>query len=779
MDPADARTLETLDFAGVRERVAGQTRTERGRRMADALLPIARFEDVRFEQAATAAIRALVEGFDFHVTPARDTAPITAAARREATLDAATIRYVGEALTAGAEAYRRTRDAKNDVLDEISAHYRPLQAVTTAILDAIDERGTVLDRASPALARIRKSFLQAQAEARDRVGAMLRSAKYAKAIQDSVVTIREGRFVVPIKAEFAGEVPGIVHDTSSSGSTLFVEPLAALDANNRLRTLRLEEEREIARILAALARTIGEHADQIEINVDLLARIDLLAAKANVARAMDAIAPELSDEAEIAIVAGRHPLLGARAVPQSVELGDDPRIVVISGPNMGGKTVALKMVGLFVAMTYAGMQIPTGRETKIGWFARIVTDIGDEQSIAANASTFSAHLDRMRDILERADARTLVLIDEIGGGTEPASGAALAVAMLERLLRAGCRGIVTTHATELKLFAGSTPGVRNASVRFDPQTFAPTYQLDVGTPGQSLAFALARTLGIAPEIIAHAESLLSEREREYEEALEELAHANARLQRSQDAMERERAGLDAELREVRRGAEALAKDRREFADRAQERLQQALRDFAAELERRAGARTRAKITEAQSALLSRTLDALHKDLHVEPEAPAGAESAAFAIGDAVRILSYGQNGRIVDDFGTAVLVAIGSMKTVVPKSDVRRDDAEPATRRGARTSGKGASAKLEAAHRASLELDVRGKRYAEAEPLVDAWIDEAVLGGLASLRLIHGKGTGMLGRGLQEFLREHPGVANVRYGDENEGGGGVTVFELR
>lgn len=779
---ADTRTLETLDFAGVRERVVAQARTERGRALAEDLCPYVDFERVKREQAATAQVRDLVVSADMYVLPAIDTADLTQRASIGTTIGAPELRAVGEAIAAAAAAYNKTREQPGGVIDEITSGYRPLKDVHRALTDAIDERGVVLERASPALGRIRKNMQHAQSEARDRVSAMLRSSRYARAIQDAVVTIREGRFVVPIKAEFSGEFPGIVHDTSSSGQTLFVEPLAALDANNRLRTLRIEEEREIARILAELSRLVGANAAQIEANVDMLAQLDLLVAKARIAQAMDARAPELHETATLRVQSGRHPLLGDRAVPQSLELTEDVRLMVISGPNMGGKTVALKMVGLFVAMTYAGMQLPAGDGTEIGHFTRIFTDIGDEQSIAENASTFSAHLRRMREIIADADERSLVLVDEIGGGTEPTSGAALAVAMLERLIDVRACGIVTTHSTELKLFAHQTPGVANASVRFDPQTFAPTYHLDVGMPGQSLAFPLAHSLGIPAEIIARAESLLSTRERDYETALAELSELSARLQGERDALERERTHIDRLQENLRSRTEALEKERRQFTDAAEVRMQEALREFSAELARRAAQQQAAKpkVTAAQSALLQRTIDDMRRDLGVKPESAPAGDDGTFAPDDRVRVISFGQDGTVIADNGDTLLVAIGPMKTVVRKSDVQRRGRSDADRsRAARKGPGGGAARMEAAARTMAELDVRGKRYIEAEPLVDQWIDEAVLAGNSPLRLIHGKGTGMLGRGLQEFLRSHPNVKNVRYGDENEGGGGVTIFDLR
>ena len=392
----------------------------------------------------------------------------------------------------------RESEAELPLLLARCADFRALPNLVGRISDAIDERGNVLDRASPALARVRRGMQQAQDDARDRAAAIVRSARYASAIQDAIVTVRDGRYVVPVKAEFSGEIPGIVHDTSSSGQTLFVEPLETLEANNRLRALQVQEQAEIARILGELSALVGGEAAQIGTNVEVYLDLDLAAARARVADRMDAVAPTLVDEAVVVLRDGRHPLLDERAVPQSVRLDEDVRMLIVSGPNMGGKTVALKLVGLAVTMTACGMHVPAA-EVTVGRFTRVCTDIGDEQSIAQNASTFSAHLRRLAEIVDAADARTLVLIDEIGNGTEPGAGAALAVAVLETLLERGARVVATTHATELKLFGADHPHVANASVRFDPDTYEPTYQLDVGSPGQSLAFALARRMKLDPQ----------------------------------------------------------------------------------------------------------------------------------------------------------------------------------------------------------------------------------------------------------------------------------------
>jgi DNA mismatch repair protein MutS2 len=778
---ADARTLEALDFASVRAQVVAATRTQRGKSYAAELTPQPAFALVRREQLRTEAMRSLLVAADLRIMPATETSSLTDAAQVGRSLTGSDLRAIGDAIAAAAAAHRAVSDKPD--LKDVVAGYTPLRELQHAIVEAVDERGAVLDRASPALRRVRRSLSQAQGEARDRVSAILHSAKYAKAIQDRVVTIRDGRLVIPIKAEFAGVLPSIVHDTSSSGQTLFVEPLAALETNNRVRTLQIEEEREVQRILDALSRDVGANAAAIDANVEMLAALDLLSAKAEVARRTDSVAPELTDEPAIRIERGRHPLLGERAVPQSFALDETTRLLVISGPNMGGKTVALKMAGLFAIMTYCGMQLPAAPGTCIGRFERIIADIGDEQSLAANTSTFSAHIARMREMLTGADARTLAIVDEIGGGTEPSAGAALAIAMLERLRDCGARAIVSTHSIELKLFAHSTAGIANAGVRFDPTTFEPTFELDLGTPGQSLAFPLATRLGIDPAIVERATALLEDRERDYESALAELSLRNSELRE-------ERVRLEGERREARHELEQLGRDRsefdarqRQFGTKAEERLQQGLRDFARELQRRAaelGPDERPKkgrVTPAQTALLAQTLEAIHADLGIRSSEEPGQPAQSYAPGDHVRIVSLNQEGVVAEDWDERLLVSVGSMKMMVEKSDVRAES--PIATAPARSGTAVANARMTAAARTAVELDVRGKRYAEAEPLVERWIDDALLAGNSPLRLIHGKGTGMLGRGLQEYLRGHPAVSRLRYGNEDEGSTGVTMIELK
>jgi len=777
----DARGLEVIDFARIRERLAGQTHAARAFARASELEPTTDFAEVRRLVAETSEMRELVRVTGFGLSRIADVDDGVATAALGVPISALDLRAIGAALAASSAAVRAIREAeRTPLLRERVAMYRALPNIANRILDAIDERGSVLDRASADLARIRRGIAQAQDDARDRASALLRSAKYARAIQDQIVTVRDGRYVVPIKAEFSGEVPGIVHDASSSGSTLFIEPLEALETNNRLRALRMQEEHEVARIIAELSSLVGSEATQIESNVALYVELDLSSARAAIAERMNAVAPVLVDEATVIVHEGRHPLLDDRAVPQSLQLDDQTRLLLISGPNMGGKTVALKMVGLFVTMAGCGMHVPAVEAT-IGRFERIFTDIGDEQSIAQNASTFSAHLRRLAEILAGANDRALILIDEIGSGTEPNAGAALAVATLERFLTAGARVIATTHATELKLFGAENDHVRNASVRFDPQTYAPTYQLDIGSPGQSLAFALARTMQVDPAVVARAEALLSSAERDYDRALAELADERTRTTHEREALDRERKHLRVLEENARKRTEALERERREFAGRAEARLGEALRAFSIELEQRAaqngGGRGRARVTPGQSDLLSRTIEGMRHDLGLDrkPQRPSGNVPQPIALGDRVLVTSLDQEGVVTEDLGTNALVSIGSMRTVVAKSDLVRRGGPAAVKKQPPTT----ATTLETASRAQTELDVRGKRFVEAEPVVDRWIDEAVLLGFSPLRLIHGKGTGLLGRGLQEYLKTHPSVSGVRYGQADEGGSGVTVFELR
>ena len=775
---ADERTLTALDFATIRDRLCWYAKTVRGRSRCEHLAPFHDFRLVRLAHARLDEIRRLLEGDRLRVSPAVDTSDATSRAQRGATLSTLELRAVSDALVSASVVAASLRERQGDALDALIAPYTSLTPLSRSIADAIDERGMVGDRASTALGRIRRDLSRSQGEARDRVAALARSPQYERAIQDAVVTVRSGRYVIPVKAEFSGEFPGVVHDTSGSGQTLFIEPLAAMEGNNRVRTLQLEEEREITRILEALSREVGENAIQIEANVEMLAAVDELCAKAELARAQRALSPELSEKPNVAIVDGRHPLLGERAIPQSFHLDDDLRIIVVSGPNMGGKTVALKMLGLFVVMVACGLAVPAQPGTRIGHFTHIVADIGDAQSILDDVSTFAAHLARMHDLLEAVDAHTLALIDEIGGGTEPSAGAALAVSILERLLAVGAGALVTTHATELKLFAHERHGVINASMRFNAQNFTPTYRLDIGTPGQSLAFPLARTMGIDEAILTRAEALLDARERRYEAALADVAQRAADLQDERDALARDRSIVAVQRDSLQRERGEFDLQRRAFGLRADETLRTTVRDFLANLEQKARERdnARAKLTSGQASAMESAAADIRAKLGITESVGQTTEilDRPLVPGDRVRSSSLQSEAEVVEVYDDRVLIALGVIKTVVQKRDLSRVSVKPSKR-----SSRGGEASLIATMHARTELDVRGRRFSEAEPLVESWLSDAEMAGVKTLRLIHGKGTGQLGRGLQEWLSALESVVSFRYGNADEGGSGVTVVELR
>lgn len=752
-----------------------QTHSDRATAWARELMPDGDFAAASAALEETLEMRALL-GEGFSLQRVLETREAVEAARRNAAVAPLDLRAVANGIAASAAAVRRVREAGGERLRGRCEGFVPLAHVSRGIDDAIGDRGEVLDRASPELGRLRRGISTASAEARERTTSIARSAKYRSMLQDDVVTMREGRFVVPVKAEFSGAFKGIVHDSSATGQTYFVEPLEALEANNRLRSLRVAEEHEVARILAALSALVGKHADELERNAQIYAGLDLIYAKARIAEDSRAVAPALDPLSTIQVVDGRHPLLDDRAVPQSLQLDDETRMLIISGPNMGGKTVTLKMVGLFVLMTYAGMHLPAQTGTRIGRLERIFADIGDEQSIAQNASTFSQHLRRYGEILAGVGPRTLVLIDEIGGGTEPSAGAALAVALLERFLASGALTIATTHAGELKLFGHSRVHVRNASVRFDPNTYSPTYQLELGAPGQSLAFPLARAMHIDPAVVDRAELILSSNERDYDRALAELAtlQAQAAAQRDELASQRER--LAQAEHDARRREAEFEEERRGFARAAEARLSDTLRGFVRDLERGSSERRRAKVTPGQSAALTRAIGEMHRDLGIERSRQSQGAAEALALGDRVFVEPLDQEGTVVElNEGTGeAVVQIGPMRTTVKKEQLHRKGAAQPQRRE-----RSSTPAAEIAARAMPEIDVRGKRLVEAEPLVEQWLDEAALLGHSPLRLIHGKGTGLLGRGLQEYLKTHPSVRKFRYGNENEGGSGVTIVELK
>jgi len=658
--------------------------------------------------------------------------------------------------------------------------------VIAAIDRALEEDGRIVDGASSELSSIRRQQRVLHEEVRERCRSITRSAEFGKMLSEPIVTVRAGRYVVPVRSEFAAQFPGVVHDQSASGATVFMEPLASVEANNRLRGLEAAEEREVARILTELSARVGQARESLRSNATLLAGLDSIAARARWAIAREAGTPHLSADPLIRIVRGRHPLLRREAVPLDFDIGESFDAVVISGPNMGGKTVVLKTIGLFCLLAYSGIPLPATAGTTIGEFKDITCVIGDEQSIAQDLSSFSAHLGALKAATASASSRSLILVDEIGSGTEPAAGAALAQASIETMIRSGAKVVVTTHFTQLKTFAATHDRVRNASMLFDAKTHAPTYIFAQGIPGQSLAFALARTLALDAKLIARAETLLGVDAQNLERTFEKLAAERDQLKKMQEQLEAQQQRAVAQERTMRQRIASLEQERENFERRAAAELSKAVEavreQLLAQAQRRseAAARQAAKPLPESDRLLADTLQEMRRSLGLEAAQSGAAPAREFRPGDEVYVRSFNQSGVVSENYGREVLVTLGNLKTLVPTADVfMKSEQRPAKERSSKQKPlKQHQSDRPAATDATTDVDVRGMRVDEAWPLVDKALDNAALAGLSELRIIHGRGTGQLSRGIREFLDGHPQVESLSWAPDREGGTGVTVVKL-
>jgi DNA mismatch repair protein MutS2 len=784
------RVLHLLEFDTVRERLARHTAFSVSRDLALSLRPKPTLAAAEHAQQAAADARTLLRlKPTVSVGGARD----VRAAARQAALGGLLEPLVLLDIAATAQTARQLRELitrlgdQLPVLSEVASDLVDCSALEETIARSVGRRGEVLESASAPLARIRAELRAAHDQLRARLDQYVASPLGKTVLQEPLVTVREGRYVVPVKADFKGQVRGIVHDVSASGATVFLEPLEIVDLNNRWRELQLEEEREVERILRRLSAEVGEHAPAIVANVELLAALDLELAKARFADALGAIRPRLvpvGAQWRLDLRQARHPLLGDRAVPISVDLSSEEFALVITGPNTGGKTVALKTIGLLTLMALAGLPIPAAESSTVPAFRSVAADIGDEQSIEQSLSTFSSHIGAIVAIVREADPATLVLLDELGAGTDPAEGSALARAILAFLVRRRVPTIATTHYSEVKVFAHATPGVRNASVEFDPETLAPTYRLVVGTPGASNALAIATRLGLPPEIIEDARSLLSPTEAEIERLL-------ADLQRERDALSAERqrlaaAAADAEAERARL-AEALAiveRDRDRFAAEARE---EALREADELLRAIQRATTLAAVPAASEALAGAAAElAAARQAFIRrtrrPNHPRRVPLRArpLRIGDPVRVARLGQVGELValvPDRDEAE-IRLGSMKTRVPVRDLEPLSSHDVAREHRRAQLERRVTLPPPPVSPGMQLDLRGRRVADVEEALDRYLNDAYRTGLAEVRVVHGKGTGALRQVVRERLAAHPLVRDWAPATLEEGGEGATIAKL-
>jgi len=801
----DNKSLETLEFSRVREMLADQVSSSLGRELALHLAPSPDYAEVEERLAQTAEAHLVLDAGDRPpLGGITDIRPALMRSERGGTLDAGELLAVAECLRAAAalRGFLRDRQARCPGLAQLAGGAALPDGLVARIRRAITEDAEVADDASPQLAKIRRSIKVLSDRVRDRMGSYLRGAEHQKHLQEPIITIREGRFVLPVRHEARNSIPGVIHDVSASGATVYVEPLACVTLNNDLRRLQVEEADEVHRILAELSAAVGAAAPEIHEVVAVLAQLDFAFAKARLAFAQRANRPALSQEARLHFPAARHPLLAAATVvPINVRLGRDFTILVITGPNTGGKTVTLKTVGLLSLMVQSGLFIPAGSDAEATVFDEILADIGDEQSIEQSLSTFSSHLTNIVRVLEHAGPRSLVLLDEIGAGTDPTEGAALATALLEELHSRSCRTIATTHYGQLKEFAYTHPGVANSSVTFDPETLAPTYRLNIGVPGPSNALVIARRLGLSSHIVARARELVGEDQVQVEEMIQRLVSERELLERERSEVARLRREAAAQKLEF----EARAREQADKYEQALGRLRGELRSAVLqarnqfdlvikELRSLAEAGDRQKIERGITDLRERL-----RTVRQGAEEQVGQEHwqgdyAGDGVGLSpqqlrpglrVRLPRLGQTGTVLSapDASGQAAVQVGILRVMARPEELvlGEEDGESkaelkAMARDRRSGGVDVATGKTVSF--SPELDLRGLTVEDALVRVEKYLDDAVLAGADRVRLIHGKGTGALREGISAYLRRHRSVASFGVAPLNEGGDGVTVVSL-
>ena len=684
------------------------------------------------------------------------------------------------------------------VLDPLFEELSPNKWLEDKIQNAILTEDEIADTASAELANIRRKIAQAGVRIRESLDKMVRSADVQKSLMDNIVTVRDGRYVLPVKAEYKGNVRGIVHAASATGSTLFIEPEAVVEANNDIRVLQGREQEEIERIIAELSSDCASCAETMKRDYFTCAELNLYFAKSNLGAKMRATVPEISDDGILELKKARHPLIDPeKVVPVDISVGRDYSTLIVTGPNTGGKTVLLKTAGLLTAMAMCGMMVPAGDGTKISVFRHILVDIGDMQSIEQSLSTFSSHMSNVVQILKTADESSLILIDELGSGTDPVEGAALAVSIIEALMKKGSRIFVTTHYQELKLFAIERENVENASCEFDVKTLQPTYRLIIGSPGKSNAFSISSKLGIPREIIDEAKSLVSDDNRRFEEVV-------AQLEASRRALDRQNTELARLRKEAEEKEQALEKEREEFEARKDDEFEKArtqamrivencrmqsekLLDELSDIRKERNKESFDKRSSAAKSMSRSSLDKMYDEANPvrKREMKEYKPPRPYKRGDNVIVADIGKKGILASDPDSSgnVFVQVGIMKTKTNISHLRLAEEDKVTvgnkkkMPASRVSKVGVSGKTE--RKSSLELDIRGCAIDEGIHEVDRFIDNAVMLNAGIVTIIHGKGTGLLRQGIQRHLRSHPSVKSFRNGVFGEGEDGVTVVELK
>ena len=681
-------------------------------------------------------------------------------------------------------------DEKPTILEPLFKAITPNKYLEDKILGAILSEEKIADNASPALADIRRHMRIQSAKIKDSLQKVISSPAYSKYLREPIITIRQGRYVVPVKSECKNDVPGLVHDVSATGSTYFVEPMSAVNANNALKELEIKEKKEIERILAELSADVAGYREDLSLNYEILVKLDILFAKAKLAYRMGAHAPAMNDQGRVVLRNAKHPLIdAAKVIPISLRLGTDFDTMIITGPNTGGKTVALKTVGLLTLMAECGLHIPAGDGSELSTFDAILADIGDEQSIAQSLSTFSSHMRTIVDVIAQCDSRTLILFDELGAGTDPAEGAALAISLIEFCRTMGATVMATTHYAELKLYAMRTSGVINASCEFDVETLQPTYKLLIGIPGKSNAFAISRKLGLPESILKKASDLVSQNDKDFEDVLTQLEHQRQQMETAKLEAQR----LQAETQKAKEQSEQyvlqLQKEKEVALQKAREEAQRIIE----EARRTANAATdeikaiRKQLAESadvqginqrQSALRKTLNEAEDRLLANQKPKERPVPTRDILVGDTVELLRLGTKASVIaiKKDGTYELQA-GILKMTAKSDEIYLlEEQNAATKKQGRPAHSGREMKLAAMNQ---EVDLRGMDSIEAISVLELYMDEAMRSNINTVRIIHGKGTGTLRAAVHQSLKKNKYVKSFRLGLYGEGEDGVTIAEFK
>jgi DNA mismatch repair protein MutS2 len=791
----DARSTTLLEFPLVRERLAAHTAFPPSRRLAESLLPTPDPVLVARGLDETDQARSLLEERPgVGVGGAHDIGPWIERAARGGRLDPTHFLEVADTLEAATRLHATLTEDRRPLLRALSRDLHSLPAVRSTLARSFDPAGELLDTASARLGPLRAAVRIAYDRLRRRLDTIVGS-ELAGALQEPIVTLRNGRYVVPVRADARSRVKGIVHDSSGSGQTLFVEPLVVVELGNAWREAQLAEGEEVGRILDELSALVAAHAGPLRETLGALATFDFWAAKAQLAADMDGFRAETSTRTEVVLLSARHPGLTGRVVPIDVRLGDGFTALVVTGPNTGGKTVTLRTLGLLALMHQAGLHVPVAAGSRLPVFRDVFADIGDEQSIAQSLSTFSGHLRSIIRIVASAGPSTLVLLDELGAGTDPTEGSALAQSLLDHFIRAGALVAATTHYAELKAYAHTTAGASNAAVEFDLETLSPTYRLTIGLPGGSQAFAIAERLGLPEAIVDDARSRLTDAQRAFEATLAQIRESEGA---TVDALTRAR-GAEARATERLREAEEERRrgrrERDEIARRAREEADRILEDVRAEVAglRRTLERGHVAAPALDAAIegLERQVARLPQSAAPLPEVPVGGPRS-WQVGERARSRSGGWEGRIaaLDRDGSRVTLEAGGLRVSVPLVDLGEALTPDAARPGARSAGSGGghdgyaatsnvdAIRLSRARTVPSSLDLRGARVDEALDALDRYLEDGSLAGLERVTVIHGLGTGALRDAVRSSAAAHPLVKAVRAGERGEGGDGATIVTL-